>query len=86
MMIKLRDYQVDISNKACKILQTSSFVYLALEVRTGKTLTSLNIAKSIGAKSVLFVTKKKAISSIMSDYENLDPSYSLNVIKLREPT
>ena len=79
-MIQLRDYQEDISNRACEILQTSNFVYLALEVRTGKTLTSLNIAKSIGAKSVLFVTKKKAISSIMSDYEKLDPSYKLNVI------
>ena len=79
-MIQLRDYQEDISNRACKILQVSRFVYLALEVRTGKTLTSLNIAKSIGAKSVLFVTKKKAISSIMSDYEKLDPSYKLSVI------
>jgi len=79
-MIELRDYQIDISNKACKILQTSNFVYLALEVRTGKTLTSLNIANSMGAKSVLFVTKKKAIDSILGDYKNLDPSYKLDII------
>lgn len=79
-MISLRDYQVDISNRACEILKTKNFVYLALEVRTGKTLTSLNIASITGSKSVLFVTKKKAIGSIMSDYEKLAPSYSIEVI------
>lgn len=79
-MIQLRDYQEDISNKACNILRTSNFVYLALEVRTGKTLTSLNIANSIGAKSVLFVTKKKAIGSIMGDYDKLSPSCKIEVV------
>jgi hypothetical protein len=42
-----------------------------MQVRTGKTLTSLNIASLYGAKKVLFVTKKKAISSIESDYESM---------------
>jgi hypothetical protein len=39
-----------------------------MEVRTGKTLTALETAKLYGAKQVLFLTKKKAISSIQSDY------------------
>lgn len=39
-----------------------------MQVRTGKTLTSLNIASLYGAKKVLFVTKKKAINSIVADY------------------
>jgi len=51
-----------------------------MEVRTGKTLTALGIADKIGAKSVLFVTKKKAISSIEDDYELLKPKYKIVVI------
>jgi len=42
-----------------------------MQVRTGKTLTSLNIAKLYGAKNVLFVTKKKAIQSVLDDYESM---------------
>jgi hypothetical protein len=45
-------------------------VYLCMSVRTGKTLTSLETARLFGAKRVLFLTKKKAISSIESDYIN----------------
>jgi len=61
----LRDYQVEISDKAVKILRTYKIVYLAMEVRTGKTLTSLATAYLFGAKKVLFVTKKKAIEDIV---------------------
>jgi hypothetical protein len=41
-----------------------------MEVRTGKTLTALETAKLYGAKRVLFLTKKKALSSIEKDYYN----------------
>ena len=51
-----------------------------MEVRTGKTLTSLGIAQKLGAKNVLFLTKKKAISSIEHDYSLLDPEYNISVI------
>lgn len=61
----LRDYQVDISDRAVKILRKYKIVYLAMEVRTGKTLTSLATAYLFGAKKVLFVTKKKAIEDIV---------------------
>jgi len=67
-MTKLRDYQIELANKGADILNTKKIVYLNLEVRTGKTLTALEIAKLFGAKNVLFATKKKAIQSILKDY------------------
>ena len=75
-----RDYQVDIIEKGYEILSKYRFLYLAMEVRTGKTLTSLGIAEMCGIKNVLFITKKKAISSIEADYSALKPTYSLSVI------
>ena len=42
-MIQLRDYQLKIRDKASEVLMNKGFVYLAMEVRTGKTLTSLAI-------------------------------------------
>jgi len=77
--ITLRDYQKKISQDACIKLFTDGFVYLAMEVRTGKTLTSLSIGNLIKSKEVLFLTKKKAISSIESDYELLAPNYNITV-------
>jgi superfamily II DNA or RNA helicase len=63
----LRDYQVDLSKKAVNILKEKKIVYLMMEPRCGKTLTALETAKLYGANNVLFLTKKKAISSIESD-------------------
>ena len=78
----LRDYQKELSQKAVKILQSKKIVYLSMEVRTGKTLTSLETAKLYGAKRVLFLTKKKAISSIIDDYNkfNYENDFELEVI------
>jgi SNF2 family DNA or RNA helicase len=78
--IKFRDYQNDIVRKGTEIVTKYGFVYLAMEVRTGKTLTSLGIAEKIGSKNVLFLTKKKAISSIEGDYKLFNPPYELTVI------
>ena len=66
----LRDYQIDIAKKSDRILRDKGIVYLCMSVRTGKTLTSLEISRLFGAKRVLFLTKKKAISSIENDYIN----------------
>ena len=79
-MIQLRNYQKDISEKACEVLKVNRFVYLAMEVRTGKTLTSLSIADQMNVRSVLFITKKKAISSIQSDFVLLGADYEIVVI------
>jgi hypothetical protein len=78
--IELRPYQVDIVNRGVEVLKENRFVYLAMEVRTGKTLTSLSILDKIEAKNVLFITKKKAIGTIYEDYKLLNPSYDLMVI------
>jgi hypothetical protein len=79
--IEFRDYQIDIINRGKDLLKKNKFLYLAMEVRTGKTLTSLGIANNrADINNVLFVTKKKAISSIMKDYEMLDPTFFINVI------
>jgi hypothetical protein len=79
-MIQLREYQEEISTKAVEVLQKLKIVYLAMQVRTGKTLTSLAAAQKYNAKKVLFLTKKKAIQSIVSDYESLKTNFELIVI------
>lgn len=79
--IQLRDYQKDIVSKATNIIDKHGFVYLAMEVRTGKTLTSLSICDQLdGVDNVLFLTKKKAIDSITQDSDKLCPSYALFVM------
>jgi hypothetical protein len=65
----LRDYQDRISNQAVAILQEHGLVYLAMEPRTGKTLTAFAAAQRYGAQTILFVTKKKAKADIMSQLQ-----------------
>ena len=78
--MKFRDYQIRIINTATGVLQAHRFVYLSMEVRTGKTLTALGVAEKLGIQNLLFVTKKKAISSIEADYKKLMPDYQITVI------
>jgi len=80
MKLSWRPYQKKIINKAREVINKYNFIYLAMEVRTGKTLTSLGIAQAYGFKHVVFITKKKAISSIVADYKLLNPSYKCEVI------
>jgi hypothetical protein len=80
MAKNLTSTQKDIIKRAHAILDDFRFVYLAMEVRTGKTLTSLGICELLKPTKVLFVTKKKAISTIQRDYDLLAPSYLLHVI------
>ena len=75
--MEFRDYQKKIIEDAFNVINIHRFVYLAMEVRTGKTLTSLGLSQRLGINNLLFVTKKKAISSIESDYISLSPSYNL---------
>tara|TARA_R110000824_G_scaffold330327_2_gene517126 strand:+ start:846 stop:2078 length:1233 start_codon:yes stop_codon:yes gene_type:complete len=78
--MKFRDYQEKIIGQGSVILGKYGLLYLSMEVRTGKTLTSLGICEKIGAERVLFLTKKKAISSIEDDYKMMSPSFELQVI------
>ena len=43
--LQFRAYQEEIISKGKQILTSKKFLYLAMEVRTGKTLTSLGICK-----------------------------------------
>ena len=78
--MKFRPYQNNIIKKGVEVIARRGFLYLAMEVRTGKTLTSLGIAQELRATHVLFVTKKKAISSIESDYNLFNPNFLIQVI------
>jgi hypothetical protein len=78
--MELRDYQIKISNEASEILERKKLVALFMEVRCGKTLTALQTCQNVNAKSVLFITKKKAISSIESDYIQFGFTFDLIAI------
>ena len=79
-MIKFRDYQENIISAGLNIIKKHRFLYLAMEVRTGKTLTSLGICNKLNIKKVLFITKKKAIGSIEDDYNSYHPNFEIEVI------
>jgi SNF2 family DNA or RNA helicase len=78
--MKLRDYQKEIKNEGLKILHKHRILYLSMEVRTGKTLTSLSICNELNVNNVLFITKKKAIPSIQDDFDKTNFSWNIWVI------
>lgn len=79
--MQLRDYQLENAKHGAEILRKYGLVYYGMEMRVGKSLTALHTADLItGVKDVLFVTKKKAISSIAKDYDDLCPSYLIDII------
>lgn len=67
-MKKLRDYQIENAKKSLEILIIKKIVYICMEVRTGKTVTAFETARNFGAEKILFLTKKKAIDSVLEDY------------------
>ena len=50
--MEYRNYQIAIIEKGTDILKKHGLLYLAMEVRTGKTLTSLGICEEMGAENV----------------------------------
>jgi SNF2 family DNA or RNA helicase len=78
-MIELFDYQKSNAKKGASLLKEKGIVYFCMQTRTGKTLTSLEACRLMNYKSVLFISKKKALGSIKKDYEALNPPYSLVV-------
>lgn len=66
-MIELRPYQQQAATALARRLHQYSLAYLRGEVRTGKTLTVIEVARRLGCQRVLIVTKKKAIPSIEAD-------------------
>ena len=80
----LRSYQSDLATKGCEILRQLWIVYLVMEVRTGKTHTAFECARLFGAQKVLFLTKKKVLTtkkqmgSIEQDY--IDGGYPFEIV------
>lgn len=66
-MIELRNYQDAIATQASIKLKTNGWCYLAMQCRTGKSLTAIASAHRFGAKTILVVTTKKAMTSFQSD-------------------
>lgn len=78
--MEFREYQKNIINQGCDILNTHGLLYLAMEVRTGKTLTALGICSKLSAANVLFITKKRVIPGIESDFEMLGADFNMVTI------
>jgi len=59
--MKPYDYQLTLADKAFDILADNMMVYLAMEERTGKTLTSILVCERAKVMNILVITKKKAL-------------------------
>ncbi len=71
--------QLELSTIGLKILKENGLVYLAMEERTGKTLTAILIAEDTTACSILVLTKSKALDgweNILNGYIHLS-SYTV---------
>ena len=79
-MFELRPIQEQKSSELAKVVRKKRIGILAGEVRSGKTLTVLATAEKLNKKHVLFITKKKAIFSIESDYKIGSFKYKLTLI------
>ena len=78
MNFKLREYQKQAVNQVNSILSSRKLCILNGEVRTGKTHIALQAGKNY--KRVLFITTKKAISSIQSDYNDAKHAFEMVLI------
>lgn len=80
--IKPRDYQTKIAYEAWYKLTAYGICYLSMQMRTGKTLTSLMAASLLcrNNEHVLFVTKKKAIASIQNDLKQVNNLSNVEII------
>lgn len=70
-MITPWDYQEALSDEALEIIRANGLVYLAMEERTGKTITALLVAEKSSAQRILIVTKKKASADWQKTLSNM---------------
>lgn len=78
-MRKLREYQIKNAERAVEIIKKYGIAYLAMEVRTGKTVTAFETAKLLGVKNVIFTTRKRAVKGISEDYINFGYNEYFNI-------
>lgn len=79
MELQLYPHQQICVEKGLKILREYNLLYIGLKMRLGKSLVCLTIAHRYGAKKVLFLTKKNAIDSIISDHDKAGYNLDLTV-------
>ncbi len=84
MAVLLRKYQLDCANKAIEKIKSGRVPYLAMQPRTGKTHTAFYVVDQMNYRSVLVLTKKKAISSIQKDYEDSKFTFECLVINYEQ--
>lgn len=74
--MELKPHQEANASLALSILQRFGWVYIAGEVRTGKTLTALRVCAYVARdRPVLCITKKNAIGGIEKGYKELHEDY-----------
>lgn len=83
-MLTPYDYQEELSNDALEIIRENAIVYLAMEERTGKTLTAILTVEKSNAKSCLVITKKKALSGWTDTLESFNASKLYTVVNYHQ--
>ena len=78
--MKLVAYQEGLVEEGLHILSELKLVYLAMQMRTGKTPVSLTIGKEAGFKRAIFPTTKKAMPGIQDVASELGLSNWVDVI------
>lgn len=73
------DYQVRYAAQGAVVLRENMIVYLAMEERTGKTLTAILIAEQLNVLRVLVITKKAALKGWNETLEAFEHSKSYTV-------
>lgn len=75
--MKLFKHQIEAIKRGTSLIKSHNGFLLFGDLRTGKTLVSLHICQSIGAISILFLTKKAAIQDIRKDFISLSQENSI---------
>ncbi len=78
------NHQTEISGQGAAILAQHGAVYLAMEERTGKTLTAILIAEKAKAKRVLVVTKAKALPDWLKTIKDYKPAMPIDVVSYHQ--
>lgn len=78
--MELRPHQIEPVSKGTAILQKYGLLFLVAQMRTGKSIMSMAVARSLSPSRVLFVSPLKAHSSIKSDYDKFSPGFEMYLI------
>ena len=69
--MELKNNQIEKSLQLLEVVKNYGIAYLWGEVRSGKTGTALNVAKLLGVKNTLIITKKRLFLTLKSSIKIL---------------